>query len=183
MENHMAQFRAFSGGVLVNGQTVLSVVKGMGSFAQTGSDILARHGIQAPDPMAWYPQQAWLDAFQEISKSIGPRTLNQIGLSIPKSAKFPPGIASVEQGLGSLDAAYHMNHRGGEIGHYTFTKTGERKGAMECRNPYPCDFDLGIIQAVVNRFAPAGAKPKIVHDASKPCRNKQGDSCTFLISW
>src|ERR1022692_5031734 len=92
----MAQFRAFSNGVQVNGQTVLSVVKGMGALAQTGSDILARHGIKAPEPMAWYPQQAWLDAFEEISKSIGRRTLSQIGQSIPANAKFPPGIDNVE---------------------------------------------------------------------------------------
>ena len=179
----MAQFRAFANNVQVNGQTVLSVVKGMGKFSQTASDILTRHGIPSPDPMRWYPQQAWLDAFAEISKSIGPRTLNQIGQSIPNNAKFPPGIGSVEQALGSLDAAYHLNHRGGEIGHYNFVKTGERQGVMECRNPYPCDFDAGIIQAVVKRFVPNGALPRIMHDTSKPCRSKQGDSCTFLISW
>jgi len=179
----MAQFQAYSPGVQVNGQTVLSVVKGMGAFAQTASDILARHGIKSPNPTGWYPQQAWLSAFQEISKSVGPRTLSQIGRSIPNSAKFPPGIDTVEKALASIDAAYHMNHRGGEIGHYKFTKTGERLGTMECRNPYPCDFDQGLIEAMVRRFMPAGSMPKVTHDASKPCRNKQGDSCTFLISW
>ena len=179
----MAQFRAFSESVLVNGQTVLAVVKGMGAFARTGSEILARHGIQKPDPMGWYPQQAWLDAFQEIAKTIGRSTLNQIGMSIPNNAKFPPGIDSVEKALASLDVAYHMNHRGGEIGHLKFTKTGERNGVMECHNPYPCDFDSGLIQAVVRRFAPAGSMPKVIHDPSKPCRAKQGDSCTYLVSW
>jgi len=179
----MAQYRAFSSSVEVNGQTVLSVVKGMGAFSQTGSDILAKHGIKSPSPAGWYPQQSWLDAFQEIAKSIGPRTLYQIGTSIPSNAKFPPGIDSVEKGLASLDVAYHMNHRGGEIGSLKFTKTGEKKGVMECRNPYPCDFDLGLIQAVIKRFAPAGSTPKVVHDASRPCRNKQGDSCTYLVSW
>jgi hypothetical protein len=179
----MAQFRSFSPDVLVNGQTVLAVVKGMGAFTQSASDILARHGIPAPDPGGWYPQQAWLDAFQEISKSIGPRTLNQIGLSIPGSARFPPGIDGVEKALVSIDAAYHMNHRGGEIGCYTFTKTGERKGIMECRNPYPCEFDHGVIQAMVKRFASAGARSEVTHDFSKPCRKNHGDSCTFLISW
>ena|SRR5579884_846213 len=179
----MAQFRAFANNVSVNGQTVLSVVKGMGPFAQTGADILARHGIKAPTPDGWYPQQAWLDAFQDIAKSIGDRTLTQIGMSIPNSAKFPPGIDSPEKALSCIDAAYHMNHRGGEIGHYKFTKTTERSGVMECRNPYPCAFDTGIIQAMAKRFAPAGAKLTVVHDTAKPCRSKGGDSCTFQISW
>lgn len=168
---------------MVNGQTVLSVLKGMGAFAQTGSDILARHGIKGLDAVGWYPQQAWLDAFQEISNSIGQQTVRQIGQSIPTSAKFPPGIDSVEKALGSLDVAYHLNHRGGEIGHLLFTKTGERKGVMECRNPYPCAFGTGLIEAVLRRFMPAGPNPKVIHDSSRPCRAKQGDSCTFLISW
>lgn len=179
----MAQFRAYASAVEVNGQTVLSVVKGMGAFAQSGLDILSRHGIKSPQPMGWYPQQAWLDAFQEIVKSIGTQTLSQIGRSIPGNAKFPPGIDSVEKALSSIESAYHLNHRGGEIGHYTFRKTAERAGAMECRNPYPCDFDRGIIEAMVRRFTAPGSKPKIIHDPSRPCRTRQGDSCTFLISW
>lgn len=179
----MAQFQAFSPAVEVNGQTVLSIVKGMGAFAETGMATLARHGIQSPSPMGWYSQRQWLAAFEEIAKSIGPRTLFQIGRSIPSNAKFPPGIDSVEKALESLDAAYHMNHRGGEIGHYSFKLTGPKTGVVECRNPYPCEFDQGIIEAMVRRFAPPTVIPKIAHDASKPCRSKKGDSCTFLISW
>ena len=125
----MAQFRAFSNGVQVNGQTVLSVVNGMGAFSQTGSEILAKHGIKEPDPMAWYPQQAWLDAFEEILRCIGRRTLSQIGQSIPSNAKFPPGIDDVEKALSSLDAADHMNHRGGEIGHYAFYENRRQAGS------------------------------------------------------
>lgn len=179
----MAQFQSYSQGVLVNGQTVLSLVHGMGAFSKTALQILERHGIQSPDANGWYPQQAWLNAFQEISKSIGPQTLNQIGQSIPKDAKFPPGIDTLEKALASIDGAYHMNHRGGEIGHYTFRKTGEKTGVMECRNPYPCEFDRGIIEAIARRFVRTGSTLKVTHDPSKPCRSKQGDSCTFLVSW
>jgi len=179
----MAQFQTFSSSVEVNGQTVLSLIKGMGSFAQTALATLDRHGIKSPNVAGWYPQRQWLAAFQEIAKSIGPRTLFQIGQSIPDNAKFPSGIKSVEKALGSLDAAYHLNHRGGEIGHYTYKQTGPKSGVMECRNPYPCDFDRGIVEAIVRRFAGTGSFPKVAHDAAKPCRTKQGESCTYLISW
>jgi hypothetical protein len=179
----MAQFRAFSPNVFVNGQTVLAVTKGMGSFANLASKILERHGIKDVDPMQWYPQQAWLDAFEEISKSVGPRTLDQIGMSIPESAKFPPGIDTVETALASIDIAYHLNHRGGEIGHYTFTKNGEKQGVMECGNPYPCEFDHGLIRAMTKRFASSGSSCKVSHDTSKPCRSNRGDSCTYLVTW
>ena len=179
----MAQFQALSSNVMVNGQTVLSVVNGMGSFKQTALDILSRHGIKAPQPNQWYPQQAWLDAFQEINQKIGGATLHQIGLSIPATAQFPPGIDTIEKALASIDVAYHLNHRGGEIGHYAFSKSDERKASITCKNPYPCDFDQGIIQAVAARFKPAGALVKVLHDPAKPCRKKAGDSCTYLVSW
>ena len=183
MRFKMAQFKAYSPAVEVNGQTVLSLVKGMGAFGRTALTTLARHGIQSPDPAQWYPQGQWLAAFEEIAASIGPRTLLQIGQSIPDNAKFPPGINSVEKALGSIDAAYHLNHRGGEIGHYSFKQTGAKEGVLVCQNPYPCEFDRGIIESMARRFAPSPASVKVIHDSSKPCRTKAGDSCTFLVSW
>jgi hypothetical protein len=179
----MAQFQAYSQQVKVLGQTVLSVLSGMGAFRDTGVRILERNGIPNPVPTAWYPQQAWLNAFREIANSIGGKTLYQIGKSIPRNAKFPPGIDSIEKALGAVDMAYHLNHQGGEIGHYLFEKSGPSRGAMTCRNPYPCEFDHGLIEAMALQFKPAGAIVRVEHDAAKPCRAKQGESCTYVISW
>ena len=179
----MAEFQAFSPQVMVNGQTVLSVVNGMGAFKETAAQILQRNGIANANPAQWYPQQAWLNAFREIAKTIGASTLRQIGMSIPRSAKFPPGIDSIEKALESIDGAYHLNHRGGEIGHYAFAKTGSSQGVVTCKNPYPCDFDRGIIEAMATQFKKPGSIVRVQHDPAKPCRSKQGDSCTYLISW
>ena len=179
----MAQFQALSPNVMVNGQTVLSVVTGMGAFKATAAQILQRNGIPNPEATAWYPQQAWLNAFREIAQSIGSSTLHQIGMSIPRNAKFPPGIDTIEKALESLDVAYHLNHRGGEIGHLSFVKTGPSQGVMTCQNPYPCPFDQGLIEAVAAQFKPADSFLRVQHDSSKPCRSKQGESCTYLISW
>lgn len=179
----MAQFQAFSRQVMVNGQTVLSVISGMGAFSGTAAQILQRNGIPNPVATGWYPQQAWLDAFREIAQSIGNRTLYQIGVSIPRNAKFPPGINTIEQALESLDVAYHMNHRGGEIGHYSFAKTGPSQGIMTCKNPYPCEFDRGIVEAVAGKFKPAGSIVRVQHDSAKACRAKQGESCTYVVCW
>jgi len=179
----MAQFKALSPGVEVNGQTVLSIVDGMGAFKDAALAILKKSGIENPQPDHFYPQQAWLTAFKEIAEKFGPSTLTMIGKKIPENAIFPPEINTIEKALSAIDMAYHMNHRGGEIGHYRYQSSGEKSARLVCNNPYPCDFDRGIIMAMSRRFAPAGKTPKIVHDDSQPCRKNGADSCTYLVSW
>jgi hypothetical protein len=181
----MAQFKAIDPNVEVNGETVHAVIDGMGAFKQAALKILAEHGITDLKPGTWHKQQAWLDAFKAIADNVGTSTLFSIGLKIPENAKFPPDIDSLGKALSALDVAYHMNHRNGEIGHILLKRTGERSVAMLCDNPYPCDFDRGLLTAFCNRFLPKGSlsKAKVTHDDSKPCRKKGADSCTYLVSW
>jgi hypothetical protein len=54
---------------------------------------------------------------------------------------------------------------------------------MVCHNPYPSDFDQGIIYAVARKFAPKGDFPSVKLDETAPTRKKGGDSCTFLVTW
>jgi hypothetical protein len=175
----MAQFVAFQNGVEVNGETVLSVVNGS-PLKDMALDILGRHGIIDPKPGMWYAQQDWLDAFKEISEKIGDGTLLTIGLAIPKNAKFPPEIDNTHAALASIDVAYHMNHRRGDIGSYKYEKTGDNSAKMVCRNPYPCSFDNGIIVAIARKFS-LGAR--VVHDNTQPCRKKGADCCTYNVMW
>ncbi len=179
----MAQFVALQQNVEVNGQTVLSVVNGMGAFEFAAKQLLKKNGIPDPQPDNWYLQQAWLDAFKEIHDKLGANTLFQIGLKIPQSAKFPPEIDDIEKALSAIDIAYHMNHRNGEIGHYNYSKVTAESAKMVCNNPYPCDFDRGIIAAMAQRFKPTGSDVMLMHDDTAPCRKKGGDSCTYHIAW
>ncbi len=179
----MAQFKAFAPQVEVNGQTVLAVLNGMGPVQDLGHKILAQHGIKNPLPGLWYSQQAWLDAFRTIAETVGPMTLYSIGQAIPNSAQWPTQITTVEMALASIDTAYHLNHRGGEIGSYQFNLVGPRSGKMICHNPYPSEFDQGIIYAVARKFAPLGSFPWVKLDESAPTRKKGSDSCTFLVAW
>lgn len=180
----MAQFKAFSNKVEVNGETVLSVVNGVGLFKKQALEILVKNGISDPKPGQWYSQQSWLDSFKEISSKIGPKSLFAIGKAIPANANFPPDINSIEKALASIDVAYHMNHKGGEIGHYKFVKTEGRTGKMVCDNPYPCEFDRGIIEAMAQKFKPADSIVALVeHDNTQPCRKNGAETCTYLITW
>ncbi len=176
----MAQFVTFDRNVEVNGATIMSVVNGMGTFKEKGKKILEQHGLKDIQPEGWYPQQAWLDAFKAIAENYGEKTLESIGKAIPTSAKFPPDVDDIHKAIASIDKAYHMNHRNGEIGYYRYTQVSENSGVVECKNPYPSAFDRGIILGMARRLKPGA---RISLDTSKPTRTSGADSCTFIVQW
>jgi hypothetical protein len=177
----MAQFIAFAPDVEVNGTTVLSIMAGMGESARP---ILAAHGFEDVQLDQWYSQQAWLDTFKEIAQLPTKMCdLVSIGMEIPQNAIFPPGIDSIESALMSIDVAYHMNHRGGEIGNYHASVVSDHQVDLVCRNPYPCDFDYGIIYGMSRRFCPKNMHAWVYHDNEAPCRQKGADSCTYHVIW
>ena len=179
----MAQFRAYSPRVEVLGEVVLSFVNVMGAFKSIALDILQANGIEDPRADDWYPQQAWLDSFREIARKVGPNTLYQIGRQLPQQYYFPPGVDSLESVLEDLDDAYRKSHRGGEVGHYRFRVLGMRTAQMTCDNPYPCDFDRGVIQALAEKFEPPGSLVDVRHEDDAPCKKNGAESCVYTITW
>lgn len=196
------QFKSFDTNIEVIGQTVFAIVDGLGHFKSFSKKYLLSVGIGTEkdgqlevDLNAWYSQDAWLIAFEKISKDIGNSVLFNIGSSIPKNAIFPPFVKDIESAIMSIDIAYHMNHRkDGKIlfdektgkmtegiGHYGFEKIKDKNIIIsECNNPYPCSFDEGIIKTMARKFE---LRASVVHDNSKPCRKNGSDSCTYIITW
>jgi hypothetical protein len=91
--------------------------------------------------------------------------------------------------------AYHINHRKagspmfnpetGEmtegIGHYKYhAAPNEKRITMVGENPYPCDFDRGLVSALAARFE---TQSSTAHDNDAPCRKKGADSCTYIVRW
>jgi hypothetical protein len=95
-------------------------------------------------------------------------------------------IDNLQKALASIDTAYHLNHRGGEIGHYALVEFNEhdRTAIMVCNNPYPSEFDRGIISAMTKKFVPASS---VIYDVQldplHESRLKGGDSCRYVITW
>jgi hypothetical protein len=181
----MAQFIAFDPNVEVNGQTILSVVKAISIGQDSRLAVLKKQGI-TPEEGKWYKQQAWLDAFKEISNELGEKTLFVIGKAIPENAIFPPQIDNLQKALAAIDVAYHMNHRNGKIGNYTLKQYDEKKreAVMVCNNPYPSEFDRGIISTMLRRFKPKDSiKYDVLVDLSAESRVKGDESCTYLVQW
>jgi len=196
------QFKAFEPGIEVNGQTVYTIVAGFKGFTNIASKMLLDVGVGTAgvdglveiDPAAWYPQESWLRAFEQISEDVG-AVLYTIGLEIPNNARFPPWVQDVHSAVKSIDIAYHMNHRkDGQvmfdpesgtmlegIGHYGCAPVeGRDRIVSVCENPYPCDFDLGILTTMAMKFQPGA---RVLHDDRQPCRKDGADSCTYIVEW
>lgn len=145
-------FQASSPEVEVDGRTVLAVTSGIliGSLAR---ELLESQGLVDVKPSGWFNQQAWLNVYRSINDHLGPDTLYSIGRRIPYSAQFPDDqMFDVPSALESIDVAYHMAHRGGEIGHYKYVEVGLDHYEVHCDNPYANEFNLGIITSLVERF-------------------------------
>jgi hypothetical protein len=196
------QFKPYEPGIEVWGACVEPFIEAFKLFPSVMMKRIVAHGIGTLrgkdiviDRQAWYPLEEWLKVFEDIATTVGPRAIFQIGQYIPRHAVFPPSVTDIHTAIGSVDVAYHMNHRkNGKvmfdpatgkklsgIGRYGFEPvTGERKIISICENPYPCDFDKGILSSMAARFE---KNSRVAHDDRAPCRKSDGPSCTFTITW
>ena len=197
------QFKPFESGIEVSGECMGAIVDGFRKYPSVAAKYLARYGLisaesgQLPKiaPNAWYPLDKWLAAYEGIAEEIGYNSLYGIGRSIPENAIVPPHIKDIHSAVASIEVDYHLNHRkngvvmfnpetGAKlegIGHYHYSAVpNENRIVCVGENPYPCDFDRGIISAMATRFMP---EAKTIHDAEAPCRKKGADSCTYVTWW
>lgn len=177
----MTTFEPFEDGVEVRGSAILSVVNGVPDvYEDQARRLLADGGIDDPQPDGWYSQAAYLDAYREIAERVGEKTVEQIGQSAPENAEWPPGVDTPLAALESIDDAYQMNHRGGDIGSYEVVDSEPESATVRCRNPYPCAFDRGLLEGTVETFSDDYADLREIGD---DCREDGADACTYEVTW
>lgn len=175
----MTEFIAFDPNAEVRGLSILTVLAHLGKEAHA---ILQKHGMSHVDENSWYPQQSLLNIYRDLA-SLEFYNMVSIGMKVPDNAPFPPDC-SVEEALAVINEAYQNHHRGGDVGEYRYEPMGEREARIICRNPYPSDFDYGVIYRLVQKYMPADSRGvTLVRDESAPNRKKGGDSCTFIAKW
>ncbi|MDY7228552.1 hypothetical protein [Hyalangium rubrum] len=168
----------------VLGNSILSALGAMKIAPDRALRIFAEQGITTIESTDWYPVEHVLGAYRSIQAQVGPHTIRAVGRNILKNAEFPPGLTTIEQALGSLDVAYHMNHRGsGPMGGYHHESTSPRTSLMTCDNLYPCPMDLGLLEAIAERFRPRDAFLIRVQHASSTCRERGDSACVYSLSW
>lgn len=189
----MKKYVPFVPGVAVAGSTVLVLIEFVESLSVLRQAMLEALGVDSVDPERWYAQEGVLRAYGKIDALLGGRGLERAGKLVPARAAFPPGIDGAHDVLAKLDAVYHLNHcRDGArmfdpatgvqlegIGHYRYERAGEREANMECDNPYPCRFDLGLFYGFVGRFE---SSVTVTHEPGG-CRTHGDPICRYRASW
>ena len=66
----------------------------------------------------------------------------------------------------------------------SFFNIGDKSAKFTCTNPYPDDFDKGLITAMARKFKPVtSAIVNVTSDTNQPARSKGADSTIFLVNW
>jgi len=190
-------------GIFNTGLGVKVIVQAFGPFSALASAYLLEQGIGKPGPEGLVvideneqiPAKLFAIALERIAKEVGENVVIQVGQHIPKNAKFPPGMDTIEKALASLDPAMHLSHwKNGKrmfdpatgamqegIGHFRYRKVeGKNEIHIDCDTLYPCAMDFGLTKAMALRFQP---KAHVVHENKDKCRDVTGKTCRYVITW
>lgn len=141
------------------GQNLLSTVVHINR--ESVYPFLVKHGLDNIDPQQWYPLQAWMNVLNDVAEQGGGSSdFVSLGVAIAQTALLPPEIenASFEDFCASMDYAYQMNHRNGDVGHYMAEQMGEHHIKVTMTAPYPDDQAYGVLYGFARRFLPPKTK-------------------------
>jgi hypothetical protein len=179
----MAQFISFDQQAEVSGNLICSLMKSSSEQEKNIENILSKYNLAQPEAQAWYPLQDYLNVLAEISRNFGPHWLFKIGKQFTQGSFASED--DLELALRELDELYHSNHRG-ESGYYkllTYNKE-KREAVIECKNPYPCYLDRGVLSSIAQRFKPVDARFIYVElERNRPSRLAGADVSFYNILW
>lgn len=179
------------------GTNVLAILNGLNEKSITEQEGFASIGMEFSviNENYWYPFNTLLNAFRLMMEKKAGNTLFSIGRHVIEYSHFPE-MNTIEEGLASIDKAYHMNcsYMNGDsfydpdhdemkegIGHYRYVKVPDANEAfMLCDDPFPCEFDRGLITRVAQAF---DRSAKVIHDDEFGCRSKGSKSCRYIVIW
>jgi len=170
-------------GIEVTGEWVRTVAAGVEKFSadsrESARTVLRDAGLAEADPGEWYSLAGYINAVATIHDLVGDQAVHALGQRVARTVPFPDDAESVPAALAALDEACRAGHRGGDLGGYAFRQIGDDDGRVECRTPYPCAFDRGIVEGT----AVAHADGFVCVCEVGACRTDGADRCTYEVSW
>ena len=161
-----------------HGAALQAFVRGLGHSKSLSEQILRSHGLERIDAEEWYDLNTARSIYYTIGKQVGERSLHAVGLQMIESASFPPEDKDIRSVLQSLDAAYHMNVRGLEIGSISCTFEDDHSAVILFGTPFPCALSRGIVQGCAKKFAAAAL---LEHGVG--CVDQGAPACTYYVTW
>jgi hypothetical protein len=178
----MAEFIAFDLNSEVAGPFVIATFEAMRRIGVNVRPFLEKHSLDTVKPDTWVNLQKFLDLLKDIKENSGNFfSLISLGKIAPEVSDLSH-IKSIKDIFEFLNTGYLMSHRGGDIGEYITEFLGEHHIRITARNPYPSDFDYGLLWGAAKMFAPESSFVKVVR-AESPCRLKGNDRCIYDITW
>jgi hypothetical protein len=144
---------------------------------------IERHNLENLQADSWLPISDYLALLEDVQKNANNYyTLISVGSKIPELADKMPETFTLQDLFRNMNDSYHINHRNGEIGNYFVEFLAENHIRVIAQNPYPSDFDYGLVWGGAKYFAPKGTFVKVVR-AESPSRLKGDDHCIYDITW
>lgn len=179
----MGKYNTFGPDAEVYGKGMLAFVESI--RYDNLKPILEAHGLSEIDPERWYPQQVWLDVFNDIEvESDSMSNLVSIGMKIADTA--PPeliNIPFVDLMKGFGENSYKTHNRGADIGYLDTKVISDTHLEMHDGTPYPDEFVYGAYYGMARRFLPAGSNFTVKYDEDEPIRSKGGSVTIVHIIW
>ncbi|WP_436931831.1 hypothetical protein [Halosimplex halobium] len=170
-------------GMEVTGEWVRAVAAGVEKFSADSREpalvVLEDADLVGADSGEWYPLAGYVDAVASIHDIVGDQAVHALGQRIARAVSFPDDTEGVAAALTALDVVCRAGHRGGDPGGYAFRQIGTADGRVECRTPYPCAFDRGIVEGAA--VAHADGFVRVCEVGA--CRSEGADRCTYDVSW
>ncbi|WP_123535392.1 hypothetical protein [Halosimplex salinum] len=167
----------------VTGEVVGAVAAGVETFSTesraAARAILDERGISTAEPGEWYPLSAFVAAIDALHDLVGDHAVHALGQRIARAVSFPTEPGDVPEALTALDEVCRDQHRGGDVGGYSFRQIGDADGRIECHTPYACAFDRGVVEGT----AVAHADGFVCVCEVGACRSEGADRCTYEVSW
>lgn len=148
--------------------------------AEVNRKILNKLGLKKIEPTVWYSQNTFLKFFMQLLKEKGEDYLYETGKKLISETQLPPNVVDFQSAVSSLDLGYtiaHRNQSGAMFGQKNFN---EFQLEVVAANPYPCPFDWGLLQELLNKYSPGAV---LSHDFSKGCRLDGDHACHFTVTF